>query len=164
MNNNAHHNNNVNDDNGQCCKADRTPLMLIHEITKLSSNILRGDEHRVHNSYRMLLFHLVREDGKTQLELAKLCHLRPPTVSVTLQKMEQDGYVIRVPDENDLRQTRVYLTEKGLEYDLKIRKMMEELEYSIIKDLTDEEYIMLTELLCRIRNKLIKEGKSAHRD
>jgi len=136
----------------------KTPIMLSNEISKMFSNILRGEENNISDSYRMLLIHLARQDGRTQLELANLAHIKPPTVSVTLQKMENDGYIRREPDENDLRQMRVYLTEKGREHDMRIRNKIHELEDSIVEVLSPEEFNTVVELMTKIRDNLYEKG------
>lgn len=128
----------------------KTPMFLINEISKLFVNELRFEEQDISNSYRPLLFHLARRDGRTQLELSQLCHLKPPTVSVTLKKMEEDGYVTRQKDTNDLRQTRVYLTEKGRAHDEKIQKRIDLLEQRFTEVLTAQEQAELTALLTRL--------------
>jgi|GEM_PF-282563 Transcriptional regulators len=126
-----------------------TPMMLINEISKLFRNRIRDEN--MQNSYRMLLFHLAIRGGRTQLELANMTHLKPPTISVTLQKMESDGYVRRVTNERDMRQTLVYLTEKGEEYNNNIRKKIDVLDKQLTTGFSDEELYVLITLLMKIR-------------
>ncbi len=64
-------------------------------------------------SGQALFGELAKEDGRTQLELVNATGLKAPTVSVTLQKMEKEGYITRNRDQNDLRATRVFLSDKG---------------------------------------------------
>jgi len=136
-----------------------TPMMLLRDVQKLFDHFVRAEHEQVNmqSSYRHLLFHLSIQDGCTQLQLAKLTHLKPPTVSVTLQKMEHDGYVTRHSDENDLRQTLVFLTDKGREYNQKIRNRISELEKIVMNDITPSEREVLMELLSRMRDNLSKE-------
>jgi len=120
---------------------------------------MRAEHEQVNmqSSCRHLLFHLSIHNGCTQLQLAKLTHLKPPTVSVTLQKMEHDGYVTRRSDENDLRQTLVFLTDKGREYNQKIRNRIHELENIVMNDITADEKEVLMKLLSRMRDNLTEE-------
>ncbi len=135
----------------------QTPMMLINEISKLFRDRIR--DQNLQNSYRMLLFHLAIRGGRTQLELANMTHLKPPTISVTLQKMEADGYVRRVPNERDMRQTLVYLTEKGEEYNRNIRKKIDIIERNIASGFTDEELHTLMSLLVRIRDNIRQQER-----
>jgi len=131
-----------------------SPLMLINEVSKLFHDKIRIESEKANlpNSYRQILFHLAFSDGKTQLELAQLTHLKPPTVSVSLQKMENDELVRRVPDENDLRQTHVYITEKGRHANRMMHKKFHEVEAAAMEGLTSEETEQLYSLLCKIRD------------
>jgi len=130
------------------------PTMLVYEISKMFRDEMRraNEEAGIPSGYRNLLFHLAHEDGRTQLELSQLTHLKPPTVSITLQKMEQSGYVKRKTDENDMRITRVYLTEKGSAVNELNHKKVEELDKIIMKNITEEEKQTLLALLTKMRN------------
>ncbi len=147
----------------KCPPKDPTPLMLINEISKLFCNHMRKhDDPALNNSYRHILFHLAHRDGRTQLELAKLTHLKPPTVSVSLAKLEADGYVERTADPDDLRQTRVYLTEKGQEVDRRARIAIDEIESKVTECLCEAERTELISLLIKLRDNLTGEHITEH--
>ncbi len=132
-----------------------TPMMLINDISKIMHNRIKAesiDSNLVQKSYRSLLFHLSMQDGRTQLELVKVTHLKPPTVSVTLQKMEHDGIVIRKPDESDLRATRVFLTDAGRELDRRLFEHIKTEERIIMESITEEETQTLLKILMKIRD------------
>lgn len=133
-----------------------TPLMIINEISKLMGDKIRleGDDAIMQKSSRLLMMHLAHRDGITQLDLVKATHLKAPTVSVTLQKMERDGIVLRKPDEYDLRAMRVYLTEKGREIDQSVISRIWEEEKNIMQGITEKEIEILMEILLKMRNNL----------
>ena len=68
----------------------------------------------LHHAQGMILFQLWQEDGIPQSMLAKALHIRPPTATSTLRRMERDGWIDRRRGESDRRVVRVYLTEKAL--------------------------------------------------
>ncbi|MGM9637825.1 MAG: MarR family winged helix-turn-helix transcriptional regulator, partial [Eubacteriales bacterium] len=138
-----------------------TAMMLINDCSRMFGHRMRkfGDESGVPGGYRSLLMQLAfarqrGEEGITQYELAKHTHLSPPTVSVTLQKMEREGYITRVPDETDMRQMRVTLTEKGIAVDRANRQKAQEIEALAFEDISPEERQELSRLLLHIRNNL----------
>ena len=140
----------------------KTPIQTIGEISRMMGNRIRsnGEEHPVgQKSGRLLLMELARKDGRTQLDLVHATHLKAPTISVALQKLEKEGYVSRRPDEYDLRATRVFLTEKGRELDNKIRKRIHEEETEAMKNHTDSECETLMRLLTKIKNNLTEESE-----
>ena len=106
-----------------------TVMMVINELSKLFHDRVRTecDKNGIPSGYRHVLFYLAREDGISQLELVKRTHLKAPTISVSLQKMESEGLVIRKPDDNDQRMIRLYLTEKGKKLDELIRDKLKEM-------------------------------------
>ena len=134
------------------------PMMLIHEVCRLMGDKLRakGDGHPVEQrSGRLLMMELSRKEGRTQLDLVKATHLKAPTISVALQKLEADGYVMRKPDENDLRALRVYLTDKERALEDGLKKRIEEEENAAARVLTEEECEILCSLLMKIRSNLL---------
>lgn len=51
--------------------------------------------------------------GINQLELARMKNVGKASVTKALKILEEDGFIKRVPDENDRRSSLCYLTEKG---------------------------------------------------
>jgi DNA-binding MarR family transcriptional regulator len=62
--------------------------------------------------WAVLLF-LWARDGMSQAELSRVVAIEPPTMVRTIDRMARDGLVTRVPDPDDRRLTRIYLTERG---------------------------------------------------
>jgi DNA-binding MarR family transcriptional regulator len=62
--------------------------------------------------WAVLLF-LWARDGMSQADLSRVVAIEPPTMVRTIDRMARDGLVTRVPDPNDGRLTRIYLTERG---------------------------------------------------
>ena len=91
------------------------------------------DERNIKEGYRSILLVLGKEDGISQLTISKETCLKPSTVSIALKKMENEGYVTRVNDSIDLRVSKVYLTEMGLEITNAAYKVECELEQLLLK-------------------------------
>ena len=133
-----------------------TPMMQVIHLSKLFRDELRhaSEDAGIPGGYRMILMELSHCKHATQYELAKRTHLTAPTVSVTLQKMEHDGYITRTPDEHDLRQMQVSLTQKGIEAELANRARANALEQQILDGFSDEDKEQLTALLTRMEANL----------
>ena len=142
----------------------KSPMLLIHEIARLMAEkiSLNTEDNPVsQKSGKTLLVELAKRDGRTQLELVNATHLKAPTISVALQKLEKDGYVFRRPDEYDLRATRVFLTEKGREVNAKIRRLMYEEETSALSVLTQSEIDSLYRLLLKVQENMARKKPEA---
>lgn len=136
-----------------------TPMMLLNEISHLMGERIHSehDELFSQRSIRLLIMELAHRDGRTQLDLVNATHLKAPTVSVTMQKLEKEGIVIRKPDIYDQRATRVYLTDKGRELDDRARKSIHQAEEDAMAELTEDDRAMLFRLLLKVRDTLITE-------
>ena len=123
-------------------------------------NTMRGasDDALIQGSYRDIVFNLSHGDGKTQLEIANHIHLKPPTVSVALAKLEKEGYIERKSDPMDARCTRVYLTEKGKSIHERAHSTIETLEANATKGLSDEEIKQLNLLLFKVRENIADDN------
>lgn len=136
-------------------------MMRIHDAAKLYCDRMRrlSELDGLPSSYRMLLFNLAKmKPGVTQLDLVKATHLKPPTVSVTLGKMERDGLVTRRDNEKDLRETFVFLTDKGKAIDDRVRAIHEEGDRIALQNLSDEEIETLSALLNKVIDNLLSQN------
>jgi DNA-binding MarR family transcriptional regulator len=138
-----------------------TPCMMIRFTSKLFGKKVKqmAEENGIPFAYKDLVFQLAAnsrsdDNGLTQCDLSNLTHLSAPTVSVTLQNMERDGYIIRAQDSGDARQIRVRLTDKGFELEKKVRQLFSEAEEKATEGLTEEELSALKDVLTKIINNL----------
>jgi len=137
-----------------------TPLMEINFISKMFSSHMRhaADEKGIPSGYRSLLIHLSHHpEGLTPIELTKKTQLTAPTISVTLQKMERDGYTRRVASDTDQRSFKVFLTEKGTEIENSNRQTAKDFDDKALKNLTKEETDTLLRLLGKVKENLLSD-------
>ncbi len=144
---------------GKCCPPEPTPGMLISEISKLFHDKMNHNSETLgfKNGYRQILRHLARKDGIAQVELVRLTHLKAPTISVTLRKMEEEELVRRTTDQIDQRQTHVYLTDKGREMERAFFGKIIETENVLLRDISQEEKDALCAILKKMRHNLLDE-------
>ncbi len=129
---------------------------LIHDISRITMDRVRQNCPELQRSCRLIMMELAYKDNITQLDLVHATHLKAPTISVSLQKMEREGLVLRQQDPEDLRATRVFLTEKGHALDRQIVSKIVEQENEVEKCLSDEEKKLLMDLLKKIRSNLLE--------
>lgn len=97
-----------------------------------------------------LLIHIYRQEGVSQEQLARDFHLNESTIARNLKKLEDKGFIERIPDK---RKKIIKVTEKGritagkvMDFD---RKWDEQL------NLTREEYDNFLKILRKISEELI---------
>lgn len=132
------------------------PVALMHDIDRMTHDRIKADLPDLQHSCRMIMMHLAHHDNVSQLELVRATHLKPPTVSVSLQKMEKNGLVTRRTDSTDLRVTRVSLTDKGRELDQHIISTIHEQDTTVIQILSPDELQTFMTLLRKIHSHLLE--------
>ena len=120
---------------------NRTLLMVANEVIKLfEDKISKKDTVMFKDKTARLIFaHLSRNDGATQHELVAATQMKGSTVSVAVTKMENEGFVKRVQDEYDMRATRVFITKKGKEVSDSHKKLLDETDLSLMKDIPERD-------------------------
>lgn len=140
-------------------RENKNVLMLTADVHKIFHNHMRSvtEKNNLNNSYRPIIFFLSRNDGLTQLDLVNRTRLKAPTISLTLKKMEQDGLVKRIIDENDARKVCVHLTDKGKLYEEQIKKLLKETEQQVLSKLNKEESVELERILRKLIDIMCQE-------
>ena len=143
-------------------EAPQSPGHLLGEICRLQHKrvhaLLGG--LGVYRGQPPALRALCAEEGLTHSELAHLLHVKPPTITHMIQRMERAGFVQRRPDPTDERVSRVYLTDAGRAIQDEIRRVFRELEAEVFAGFSPEEQVLLRRLLLRVRANLMSVDRS----
>ena len=136
-----------------------TEGMLFNDISRLFDGRVRHETERAGfpQGYRRIVFHLSHNESLTLNELVKLTHMKAPSISVQLQKMEQEKLITKTADEKDLRKSYISLTEKGRECEKFFISKCQETEKIMFENFTEKEMEMLKGFLKRITNNLIDD-------
>ncbi|SEA47135.1 DNA-binding transcriptional regulator, MarR family [Desulfuromusa kysingii] len=108
----------------------------------------------LHHAQGMILSLLCRNDGMSQMELGHALHIRPPTATNTLQRMERDGWIMRQRDPADHRLVRVYLSDKAKDFHEEIRLSFHELDQELNSILDAQERETLRACLEKVNDYL----------
>src|SRR5699024_7101506 len=125
----------------------RAHYLRVHELL---------DEIGVYHGQPGMLLILSNQDGQSQKDLADKLNLAPATITVMLNRMEKAGLVERRQDPEDLRISRVYLTDKGRDLSNKSNQVMKKVEKETFGNFTREEKIMLRRLFLQMKENLQK--------
>lgn len=136
-----------------------TEGMLFNDISRLFDGRVRRETERAGfpQGYRRIVFHLSHNEKLTLNELVKLTHMKAPSISVQLQKMEQEKLITRETDENDLRKSYISLTEKGRECEKFFISKCKETEKVMFENFSDDEMKILKGYLKKITENLIDD-------
>nr|WP_317332506.1 MarR family transcriptional regulator [uncultured Romboutsia sp.] len=98
----------------------------------------------------MFLIELYKEDGKNQEEIAEDLKIDKGTTARALKKLEEQGFVIRIKDENDKRSNKIYLNDKAKDIREDVLGILNDWNKQITQSLTEEEEQMLEKLLEKV--------------
>lgn len=126
--------------------------MLFTHIVRTHTDIIRRslENYGIQKTYGPILKELSINEGMTQVELAGNMGITAPSMSVNLQKMEGAGFLIRKSGDTDMRQIRLYLTDKGKETAEKADREIALAEKNLIESLSSDEQQELKRLLLKI--------------
>lgn len=70
-------------------------------------------EHAITLEHWIVLVHLWLKDGRNQKTLCEFAGRNKTTITRTIDSLEEQNFVVRVPDQTDRRNKLIYLTNKG---------------------------------------------------
>lgn len=114
-----------------------------------------------HNLFRAqwsILYYLFNEGSATLVGLSNYLGVEKPTVTRTINKLEEMGYLEPVPTK-DKREKRMQLTDIGKRIYLEVRVTIDEFEQEILKGITEEELQEGIRLMSEIRKNLMQQGE-----
>jgi DNA-binding MarR family transcriptional regulator len=103
-----------------------------------------------------VLFALWEQEGLTHTELAERLQNTPSTISKMLRRMERAGFVVRQPDAEDQRVSRVYLTEAGRAIRNDVQEVFRITEAETFAGFTLEERVLLRRFFLQLRDNLLR--------
>jgi len=97
-----------------------------------------------------ILVHLYRQEGQTQQALARTAVKDKAAITRLLNVLEKKNIVLRVPDRNDKRSKRIYLTHKAKEFRRDLIGFVEEMLDEAEAGIPDEEMSRCRQTLNKI--------------
>lgn len=120
--------------------------------TYLSQYNLYIGQHRI-------LFAIEETPGMTQTELGKKVRVSKESLSVSIKRLVQSGFVERSQDQGDRRFLRLHLTEEGTQVARACRTGFDDINHSMFNQLTYDERELLRTLFIKMIDELEKRDK-----
>ena len=103
-----------------------------------------------------LLLLIKDNNGCTQKELANFVGVRYSSMSERLNKLERNGYIERVTDEDNSKYKRIFITQSGKTAVIQCRKILKELDEQMFKGMTKKDKVQFEDYLNKIIRNLSK--------
>lgn len=126
-------------------------ISIIHREHAKYLNEKVKDENLSFGLYPLLI-KIYQTDGIIQEQLAQIFHLNESTITRNLKKLEEKGFIKRIPDK---RTKRIEVTDKGAETARKVMDYDEMWDEKIREIIGDEEYDNFKNTLKKISEELI---------
>ena len=97
-------------------------------------------------------------EGISQKEISQALRISPPTVAVSIKRLEKAGIIERRADEKDQRLSRIYLTEEGKAVTRKTKECIKEREKALFKDFSESEICLLRRFFLQMIQNLEEGG------
>ena len=101
-------------------------------------------------AYIGTLMSLWNEDGLKVIELGRRAGLEPSTMTGLMDRMERDGLVKRVPDPEDRRVLKIYLTESGHAIQDTVARAVDRVMAQVFSGIGDDNILHLKDTLRRM--------------
>ena len=85
-----------------------------------------------------------------KIKIAETLKIDKGTTARALKKLEEQGFVTRIKDENDKRSNKIYLNDKAKDVREGVLDVLNDWNKEITKSLTEEEEEMLKSLLEKV--------------
>lgn len=92
-----------------------------------------------------------------QKAIEKEFGLRPSTATEVLKNLEEEGLIVRVPDEDDARYKKIVFTEKAEEIRGVLRSEIEKTEDLLLRGITSEEQALFMKITEKMLENLEEE-------
>lgn len=116
--------------------------------------VLLLSEHHIQRAQWTILYYLFNFGSATLVELSNYQSVEKPTITRTINQLEDLGYVEQVPSK-DKREKRMQLTELGRKVYNEVRVTIDQYEEEILMGISETEQLQAIQIMTEIRRNLI---------
>lgn len=130
---------------------------LVHDVSRLRRKAF--DRHikalKVTRSQWWVLAWVSRKDGMAQTQLAEQLDVGKVAIGGLIDRLERSGLAKRVPDEQDRRIKRIFLTPKGKRLVERLRAVSGEFNERVLQGISPADLEVATGVLRRLKANVI---------
>ncbi|MBG9541690.1 MarR family transcriptional regulator [Cytobacillus firmus] len=112
-------------------------------------------KHQLYRAQWSIMYYMYNDGSVTLVELSHYLGVEKPTVTRTIAKLEEMGYLEPVPTK-DKREKRMQLTSAGRKVYQEVRATIDEFEQEILEGISEEEQLEGIRLMSLIRKNLMQ--------
>lgn len=116
---------------------------------KLNTDGITGNQ-------QIYIFQICRHPGISQEQLAQRITVNKSNVTRQLSALEQNGFIIRRPSQEDKRVLQVFPTEKGEALYPKVLEIMQQWNRLLLEEFNEKEQELLLSMMQRVQAKALQ--------
>ena len=140
---------------------------LVHDVSRMRRTVVDKalGPSGITRSQWWVITNLSRHDGKgmMQTELARVLDIGKVALGGLIDRLENNGYVVRRPDPVDRRAKRIELTDSGVKLLAAIQDKASQLNREMIIDISAEEVAATEDILHRMKLRLLEMDREMRR-
>lgn len=111
-------------------------------------------KYKLYAGQPRILFTISRLKNATQREIAREMNVSPPSLSMSIKRMQKAGLLTKTQDPDDLRSNRIELSARGHEVDIRIKEDLLAMDRHMLCDFSVEEIEQLQIMLDRMHKNI----------
>jgi DNA-binding MarR family transcriptional regulator len=113
-------------------------------------------EHNLYRAQWTILYFLANNGTATLVELSQYMSVEKPTVTRTINRLEEMGYVEHIPGK-DKREKRMQLSESGKQVYQDVRVTIDQYEQEILQGISENEQMEAIRIMGEIQKNITKQ-------
>ncbi len=114
------------------------------------------NDYGLYRAQWSILHYLAKNESATLVELAHYLRVEKPTITRTITRLENIGYLAHIPGK-DRREKRVEMSESGATLYVEVRKAVDLLEEGILSGISVEQQQETTRIMKQMHHHLISK-------
>lgn len=110
-----------------------------------------------------ILMELSENEYQSQKEIAAAMKVSTATIAIALKKLEKNGYINKIMDEEDNRLNKIVITQKGQNAIEMSRQLFDDIDSTMFEGFSNEEKNKFVNMLDRIEENLLKYEENKKR-
>ena len=138
-------------------------IAKIHQLAgRIFAKMLKEYDISINPAQGRIMFVLWQEDEIPIIELAKQTSLEKSTLTSMLDRLEEGGYITRVPSKKDRRKILIKRTEKDKAFQKLYMKVSQDMLQVTFKNFSEQEIDQFEKYLRRVFNNLSDYDVNKH--
>ena len=125
-----------------------------HQADKIFSEMLKEHDIKLKHGEGRVLFTIWKDDGISFVEIVRMTLIPKSTLAETLDRLENAGYIKRIPTVNDRRKVILRITDKTKGFQKSLAKISDEMTKLFYQGFDSEEMDVFEGYLRRILENL----------